>query len=80
MLEISFEDMAISVLAIALLFVGLLLLGRRSTNKQRERRAQREILSCDVCGHLYKDVGVERVVACPECGRANERGRDRGLG
>jgi protein-arginine kinase activator protein McsA len=80
MLEISFEDMAISVLAIAMLMVGFLLLGRRSTNKQRSRRAQREILQCDVCGHLYKDAGVERVIACPQCGRDNERGRDRSLG
>lgn len=80
MLEISFEDMAISVLAISLLMIGFLLLGRRSTMKQRKRRAEREIMQCDVCGFLYKDVSVERVVACPECGRDNLRGCDKGLG
>ena len=80
MLEISFEDMAISVLAVTMLILGFLLLSRRSTIKQQQRRAQREILVCDVCGHLYRDVSVERVVACPLCGRENQRGRDKSLG
>lgn len=80
MLEISFQDMAISVLALAMLMVGFLLLGRRSTMRQRGRRAQREILRCDVCGFLYKDVGPERIIPCPQCGRANQRGRDKSLG
>ena len=80
MLEISFEDMAISVLAINLLLLGFLLLGRRSTMKQQAQKSQREIVSCDVCGHLFMDVGVERIVPCPQCGRKNERGRDKSLG
>lgn len=80
MLEISFEDMAISVLAIAMLMVGFLLLGRRSTLKQRRKRAARDIIQCDICGHLYRDLSYERIVPCPQCGRDNERGRDKGLG
>lgn len=80
MLEISFEDLAISVLAFSLLMLGFLMIGRNSTNRQIRRRCRREMFTCDVCGHLFKDYSREQIVDCPECGRANLRGRDKSLG
>ena len=80
MLEISFEDLAISVLVFSMLVLGFLLVGRNSTDRQQRRRTLRSIISCDVCGHLFKDNSGEKIVDCPECGRANQRGRDKSLG
>ncbi|MFC4994175.1 hypothetical protein [Rubritalea tangerina] len=80
MLEISFQDLAISVLVFAMLMLGFLLVGRNSTDRQLRRRARREIMSCSVCGHLYQDKSGQKIVECPQCGRANLRGRDKSLG
>jgi hypothetical protein len=80
MLEISFQDLAISVLAFSILALGFLLVGRNATERQVRRRSSRSIITCDVCGHLFKDSSTDKVVDCPECGRSNQRGRDKSLG
>ena len=80
MLEISFEDLAISVLAFSMLMIGFLLVGRNSTERQVRRRSLRSIITCDVCGHLFKDHSADKIVDCPKCGRSNQRGRDKSLG
>ena len=80
MLEISFEDLAISVLTFSLLMLGFLFIGKNSTDRQVRRRSLRSIITCDVCGHIFKDSSTDKIVACPECGRSNNRGRDKSLG
>ncbi len=80
MFEISFNDLAVSVVSLTLLILGFLQLGRVSAAMQRKRKVRREVIQCSVCGNFYKDTTGERVVDCPECGRANRRGRDRSLG
>ena len=80
MFEISFNDLAISVVSFTLVILGFFQFGRISATLQRKRKARREVIQCSVCGNLYKDTTGERVVECPECGRANRRGRDRSLG
>lgn len=80
MLEISFQDLALSVLTFSFLSLGFLLVGRNSAARQIRRRSLRSILTCDVCGHVFKDNSSDKIVDCPECGRANQRGRDKSLG
>ncbi|MFT5882172.1 MAG: hypothetical protein ACI9FG_000672 [Crocinitomicaceae bacterium] len=80
MLQISFEDLAISVLVFSMLILGILLFGRNSTDRQLRRRRLRSIITCDVCGHLFKNGSTDKVVDCPVCGRSNQRGRDKSLG
>lgn len=80
MLEMSFEDLVIFVLAIPLLFVGILLLGSKMAQKALRKRVEETLFSCDVCGCLYEDESAKKIVPCPECGRMNQRGRDRSLG
>ncbi len=80
MLEISFQDLAISTLVFSMLILGFLLIGRNSTERQVRRRSARSIMTCDVCGHLFIDNSAEKLVDCPECGRSNQRGRDKSLG
>lgn len=80
MLEISFEDFIITVLALSLLVLLILLLSCNSTYRQSRRKALRRIITCSVCGHVYSDESGDKIVDCPECGRANQRGHDKSLG
>lgn len=80
MLEISFDDFAITVLALSFLVLLILLLSCNSISRQNRRRALRRIMTCSICGHIYSDESSEKIVDCPACGRANQRGRDKSLG
>lgn len=80
MLEISFEDLALTVLALSFLLLMLLLASWNSRFRQKRRRTLRSIVTCDICGHLYHDESGEKIIDCPQCGRANQRGRDKSLG
>ncbi|HSP41616.1 MAG TPA: hypothetical protein VLO11_01990 [Luteolibacter sp.] len=48
----------------------------RTLHARAEARALKRRFICRLCLHAYEDFGRDRVVACPRCGAANERGRD----
>jgi len=80
MIELTMEEFILWVIGVPILGVIFysLIAGIRRSAKIRANRLQ--IVSCRVCGNLYKDRSRERSPDCPECGRANDRGESRRLG
>ena len=80
MLEISFSDLVITVLVLSFLGLLFLMVSYNSSQRQVRRRALRGIVTCSICSHVFSDESGDKIVDCPECGRANQRGRDKSLG
>lgn len=80
MIELTIEEFALWVISVSLIFIGLLVVARSSRDSQVSRRRRRAILHCPICNHLFEDVGGEKLVNCPQCGRPTQRGRDKSLG
>jgi rRNA maturation endonuclease Nob1 len=80
MIDLTMEEFALWLVGVPLLGIGfavfMAVLGRRTKIRARKR----EIVTCGVCGHIYKDTSKERLPECPECGRSNNRGNSRRLG
>ena len=79
MIELTLEELALWLLGVPLLGIGLAVFLAYLNRRSRIRLRKREIVTCRVCGHVYKDKTKERHSLCPECGRANERGLPRRL-
>ncbi len=52
----------------------------RTLHARSESRSLAKRVICRLCLHAFEDHGHGKVVACPHCGAANERGRSRRLG
>lgn len=80
MIDLTMEEFALWLVGVPLLGIGfavfMAVLGRRTKIRARKR----EIVTCGVCGHIYKDASKQRLPECPECGRSNNRGNSRRLG
>lgn len=80
MIDLTMEDFILWMISVPMVIVGLFtflsILKRRSAVKA----ARRHIVSCRICGNLYVDRTKELSPSCPECGRANERGRSKKFG
>lgn len=80
MIDLTMEELILWMISVPIVMVGLFTLISSLRHRASLRAARRHIVSCRVCGHLYMDRSHERSPLCPECGRANERGRSRRLG
>jgi predicted RNA-binding Zn-ribbon protein involved in translation (DUF1610 family) len=80
MIELTLEELALWLLGVPLLGIGFVVFLAHLNRRGRIRLRKREIVTCRVCGHVYKDKTKERHPLCPECGRANDRGASRRLG
>jgi hypothetical protein len=61
------------------LVMSLALTSRILHVRTEARSAARRVI-CRLCLHAFEDHGHGKIVNCPHCGAANERGRDRRLG
>ncbi len=52
----------------------------RTLHAKSERRSLDRRFICRLCLHAYEDTSHVKIVPCPHCGAANERGRSRRLG
>ena len=80
MIELTLEELALWLLGVPLLGIGFAVFLAHLNRRSRIRLRKREIVTCRVCGHVYKDKSRERRPVCPECGRPNDRGLSRRLG
>ncbi|MGB1875050.1 MAG: hypothetical protein ACPH5P_06005 [Akkermansiaceae bacterium] len=80
MIELTMEELALWLVGVPLLGIGFAVLLATLRRRARIRARKRNIVTCRVCGHVYKDTTRERHPQCPECGRTNERGGSRRLG
>lgn len=80
MIDVTMEEFILWLVCVPITMVGVFSILSRLKRRSAVSAAQRHIVTCRVCGHLYQDRSRERDPVCPECGRANERGRSRRLG
>ena len=80
MIELTFTEMAITVVVAALILTGGFSILSRWSHRAEERRATRRRMVCRVCGHAWENDSRERIVPCPACGTPNRKGRDLRLG
>lgn len=80
MIELTIEDFILWMISLPMVMIGLHAIWANMKRRASINSARRHIVNCRVCGNLYQDRSRERHPACPECGRANQRGRSRRLG
>ncbi len=80
MIDLTMEEFILWLVCVPIMMVGVFSFLSGLIRRSVVRAAQRHIVTCRVCGHLYQDRSRERDPECPECGRTNERGRSRRLG
>lgn len=80
MIDLTMEEFILWMVCVPMVMIGAYSFLASMKRRAIIRSARRQIVSCRVCGHLYIDRSREQDPLCPECGRANERGRSRKLG
>ena len=80
MIELTLEELSLWLLGVPLLGIGMVVFLATLNRRAKVRLRKREIVTCRVCGHVYKDQTKEHRPECPECGRPNDRGDSRRLG
>lgn len=79
-MELTLAEFILVVLlgSLGLIFVWAVL--SRTLHAAVEKRGLARRVICRICLHAFEDEGSGKIVACPRCGAANERGRSRRLG
>lgn len=80
MIELTLEDFILWAVCVPLVGVGIYTVMASLRHRSDGKRAKNDVIHCRVCGHLYQDRSREKSPVCPECHRANDRGRSRRLG
>jgi len=80
MIDLTMEELILWMITVPMLIVGFYSVFAAMKRRAAIRAARRSIVTCRLCGHLYQDCSRDSDPICPECGRANERGRSRRLG
>jgi uncharacterized membrane protein YhaH (DUF805 family) len=75
-MELTITDFVLFVVFGACLLVPLFSVVSRTLHARSEARSLAARFICRLCLHAYQDFGPTKVVACPRCGAANERGCD----
>ena len=52
----------------------------RTLHARSESKSLAHRVVCRLCLHAFEDTGHVKIVTCPHCGAANEKGRSRRLG
>ena len=79
-MDLSLADFVLFVVFGACVLVVFFTLVSRTLHARAESRSLAQRVICRLCHHAFEDGGHGRVVACPLCGAANEKGRSRRLG
>lgn len=80
MIELTLTGLAMWSLAGTMVIIVFFSWISRWSNRNAERRSLRQRMHCPVCLQVYEDPATRQVGHCPNCGAANERGRNRSLG
>ena len=79
-MNLSLADFVLLALFGAGAMVVVFTIVSRSFHAQAETRSAARRVVCRLCLHAFEDNGCAKIVHCPQCGAANERGRGRRLG
>ncbi len=80
MIDLTIEELILWMISVPFVMVGIGFISASLRRRAAVRSAQRKIITCRVCGHLYRDLSQDDEAECPKCGRVNERGRSTRLG
>ena len=79
-MDLSLADFVLFVVFGACMLVMFFTLVSRTLHARAESRSLAHRVVCRLCLHAFEDASHGRVVQCPACGAANEKGRSRRLG
>jgi len=79
-MELTLTEFVVVTLFGAFVLVLLLTMVSRTAHARAETRSAARRVVCRLCLHAFEDSGRGKIVHCPHCGAANERGRGRRLG
>ena len=79
-MDLSFTDFVWFILIGSCLLVLLLAMISRTLHARTESHSLARRIICRLCLHAFEDRGSQKIVHCPQCKAANERGRSRLLG
>ena len=79
-MELTLADFVFYVVLGSGLVVLILSFFSRTMHARSEARALKNRVICRLCLHAFVESTNEKVVACPRCGAATEKGRSRQLG
>ena len=73
-MELSLADFVTGVLLGSFALVPILAMGSRYLHHRVEKQALANRVICRLCLHAFEDSGHVRLVHCPVCNAANEKG------
>jgi predicted RNA-binding Zn-ribbon protein involved in translation (DUF1610 family) len=80
MMEVSMSDFFGVILLLTFEGAGISFFLDRRRDRSRANAIKKSVIRCRVCGCAYQAPHGHAAIPCPECGRENQRGRDRRLG
>jgi len=80
MIDLTIEELILWMVGVPLIWVGMYLLLYQVKHYFHRRQKKREIITCRICGNVYRDTSREKMPPCPVCDRLNYRGDPRRLG
>lgn len=79
-MELTLADFVLFVVFVSSFLVLLFTMISRTLHARSEARSLADRVICRLCLHAFENHGHGKIVNCPHCGAANERGRGRRLG
>ncbi len=79
-MELTLADFVLFVLFGSCALVVFFAVVSRTLHARSESRALAHRVICRLCLHAFDDHSHGKIVHCPQCGAANEKGRSRHLG
>ena len=79
-MDLTLADFVLFMLFGSCALVVLATIASRTLHARAESRSLAHRVVCRLCLHAFEDAGHGRIVNCPQCGAANEKGRSRRLG
>lgn len=79
-MEVTLADFVLFAVFGSCALVVVLTLVSRALHARTEGRSVAHRVICRLCLHAFEDASQAKIVSCPHCGAANEKGRSRRLG
>jgi hypothetical protein len=79
-MELTLADFVLSAVFGACALVVMFTVVSRTLHARSESRSLAQRVICRLCLHAFEDPSHLKIVNCPHCGAANEKGRSRRLG
>jgi hypothetical protein len=79
-MQLTLAEFVFTVVLGSFVTIPVLAAISRTLHHRTERRALADRVICRLCLHAFEERSRDRVVRCPACGAANEKGRSRRLG